>query len=187
MIDTTGTEFHGDTLEWQSNLEQLKTCPRPLHTWLSEPGLLTARLALLAKRDLRVEIINQEACLLDSQLLRQFSCQSPQAIARRVLLKNNTEDWVIAETLIPLALWESTRWLNQLGTKPLGQALLGAGVTELSHFEFAEVSAQSSLGQLTNVGAGQQLFARRRWHQINNARILIQEVFLPALIEKILP
>jgi len=174
------------TLQWHSDLQILVNCPDRLHPWLRETGLLTARLAQLANKNLRVEVINQEAFLLDSELAYRFACQSQDAIARRVRLKDNTEDWVIAETLVPLALWQSTQWLNQLGTQPLGEALVKTGVTELSEFEFAEVSAHSNLGKLACMKAEQPLFARRRWHQVSDSRILIQEVFLPALTAKIL-
>jgi chorismate-pyruvate lyase len=175
-----------ETLHWQSDLKRLSNCPDRLHSWLSETGLLTTRLAHLAKRKLRVEVINQEACLLDRELASGFTSKSRNAIARRVRLKDDNEDWVIAETLIPVELWQSTQWLNQLGTQPLGEALVKTGVTELSEFEFVEVQAQSRLGRLACMRPEQSLFARRRWHQIKDSRILIQEIFMPALTLKIL-
>ncbi len=186
MTDPHSNASPDETLQWQSDLKRLSNCPDRLHSWLSETGLLTTRLAQLANRKLRVEVINQEACLLDHEIARGFACESLNAIARRVRLKDNNEDWVIAETLIPLALWHSTQWLNQLGTQPLGEALVKTGVTELSDLEFVAVSAQSRLGKLACMKPTQLLFARRRWHQINESRILIQEIFLPALTAKIL-
>ncbi len=171
---------------WVTKVNDLPGCPAILHSWLSEPGLLTARLEKLASGPIAVQVLGQTPCIFADDSAPSLCQVSRTMIARRVLLKAEMVNWVFAETLIPMAAWQSTTWLRHLGDQPLGAAIQKAGAKQTSRFEYSALMSSLSLRSVVPaLSTEDRLMARRRWHQLNGFELLVQEVFLPNLVNAI--
>ncbi|MEO1573981.1 MAG: chorismate lyase [Pseudomonadota bacterium] len=111
--------------------------------------------------------------------------RAERGIVREVVLLGGGDDWVFAQTIIPLATAESQTWITEMGGQPLGDALFHRDDVVRSPLSFARVESRQPLHQRAcDLGLnpdGRPLFARRSCFFANDAPLLVTEVFLPAL------
>ena len=89
-----------------------------LRSWLTEPGLLTARLRTSCADGFSLEVLEHSEPVEDTPA------------KRRIFLRCGRRDCVYAETLIPAATIAAHPWLAVLGDEPLGERLaMEPGVT----------------------------------------------------------
>jgi len=158
---------------WRAdNVLSQQTIPNNLRVLMTDQGSLTHALMTLSEGKFQVNVLNQgmavpywhEQRKLDRPLSRA-------AMVRQVELKIHGEAVVYARSIIPLALaMKGGNGLVNLGHKPLGHLLFKHGKIRVSKREFAEFQFDNKVIQ-----------ARRTPYDFQASRILVTEVFLPAL------
>ena len=173
-------------LGWSASLAGFSPPAAPKAVaWLTEPGLLTERLrACCAGRQGLTVVSEREAPLAaaESALL-----QAPGGVAfvREIELTCDGRPWVFAQTLIPLVTLVHHGWLSTLGDAALGERLAAVPGIQRGPLEFARLTPgialfHRALRQVADPPA--ELWARRSWFAIDGKRLLVQEVFLPAVL-----
>ncbi|MEM6638510.1 MAG: chorismate lyase [Pseudomonadota bacterium] len=108
-----------------------------------------------------------------------------RGIVREVILRGAGEDWVFAQTVIPMSTVEAAPWVAEMGGQPLGHALFARDDVIRSPLSFAHVQPGQPLHQrsaeLRLIPAASPVFARRSCFFASEAPLLVTEVFLPAL------
>lgn len=156
---------------------------RAVASWLTEPGSLTAR-CQTAARDFRVVRL---AYGLADPLADEGLCQPRrrgQTWVREVMLEADGVPVIFAHTVLPAApRGKLTRWLARLGNRSLGSLLFSHPGFRRGTIEFLRLDKRhplyrraAALGQV-----GDFLWARRSMHRLGNQRVLVTEVFLPAI------
>lgn len=151
--------------------------PNPLlQGWLTDPGLLTARIRKLCGKRFQLEVLG-ETTAPDGTMLR------------RVLLRCEHSPCIYAETVLPAAALEAYPWLRELGDVPLGEALQNRADIDRGEFEFAQVKpAQYSvqfprqLAKQFSAASTESLWARRSPFSIGSSVLTVTEFFLPGVI-----
>ncbi|MCZ8130190.1 MAG: chorismate lyase [Steroidobacteraceae bacterium] len=165
-------------------IELLRGVPEELVDWLTEPGLLTARIRAARPAPFRLRIVDQRVGFLGRAEMDLLKVSTSACFAREIELLSGAEPWVFAQTLVPDATLELHPWLAELGDSPLGETLVGVEGFERGPFEFAPLPALHPLAARALRDAGDEpdfLWARRSWFALRGRRFLVQEVFLPAL------
>lgn len=170
---------------WMPGVELLRDVPDGLASWLTESGTLTARIRA-ASRDgrCRLRVLDQRLGFLSREQQAALDTQVASCFVREIELIGGEEPWVFAQTLVPDATLELHPWLAELGDSPLGETLAEVGGLERGPFEFATLPAAHPLAARALEYADEEpdfLWARRSWFAIRGKRLLVQEVFLPAL------
>jgi chorismate lyase len=156
------------------NHATLHRAPHVWQDWLSNTGSLTELIASRTKSSVSVEVIEDKSqnVLTDESLLFEralFHCR-----VREIYLCIDDIPVVAARSILPT--YSSTginRDILQLGTRPLGEALFKSGKAPILRRQITYIS---SLG-----------WGRRTLYKLRGHPILISEVFLPELLEKIKP
>lgn len=170
---------------WMPGVELLRDVPDGLASWLTESGTLTGRIRA-ASRDgrCRLRVLEQRVGFLSKEQQGALDTSVASCFVREIELVANDEPWVFAQTLVPDATLELHPWLAELGDSPLGETLAEVGGLERGPFEFATLPAAHPLAARALEYADEEpdfLWARRSWFAIRGRRLLVQEVFLPAL------
>jgi chorismate--pyruvate lyase len=144
---------------------------------------LTAALRDHSGDRLGLAVVRQE----DSDLhkLQAGTLTAARGVVREVVLSGAGQPWVFAQTLIPLATISAHPWLVRMGEKPLGDALFHHDGVERSDLSFATLGPGTALFErvaaLSLRDSADLLWARRSYFYLGQQRLLITEVFLPAL------
>lgn len=150
-----------------------------LRDWLVEPGSLTRR-CCRACLDFRVR-------LLDYGDGRALDCHaSPVRVRiREVVLECDGRPVIFAHTSLTGGRGRLGRWLARLGERSLGSLLFSCPGFRRGPIEFRRIDARHPLyRRAARLGAvGKTLWARRSWHRLGGQRVLVVEVFLPAITE----
>ncbi|ATG72570.1 chorismate--pyruvate lyase family protein [Zobellella denitrificans] len=150
--------------------------------WLRDPGSLTERLRRHC-RDFRVEVLASEALLsLTPQQKALLDCE--QAYCREVLLYCDETPWVYASSLYSPATRAAMPQLTGLGRRALGELLFDAPDLQRSTFEFAELTNDERIRLCHRAGLDPSpgpLWGRRSVLATGRARVLVTELFLPAV------
>lgn len=169
-------------IEWISPHQALETwqLDARLQSWLLDPSSLTARLHTCTS-DFNVKVLRHAADAItgDEQAFMQLP-EYAQCQVREVLLCDRQNPWVFARSVIPQASEGLLFELQNIGDRPLGEALFNhSGVTP-GDFQLAIFSPPSQMAvfntQLT--GTTQTLYGRRRVFWVKQAPVLVAEVFL---------
>jgi chorismate lyase len=106
-------------------------------------------------------------------------------LRRDALLKAGNIQCVRASTLMPLSVIEAHPWLASLGDKPLGEALKNRGHYRQGLFEFTRIDA----GLIFHPAppAAQLLWARRSSFTFESGALLVTEIFLPGVLDRLNP
>ena len=155
--------------------------------WLIDVGSLTARLQQrynkFAVKPVAVKYakpIQDEAALLHLPAYKV-------ALIREVLLIGNNQPVVFAHSVLPRAsLRGAWNGLGRLGNKPLGATLFANPKVKRTPLEYKKLPRQHPISM--RVAEHMQtspkaLWARRSVFNLNCARILVTEVFLPQLLK----
>jgi chorismate--pyruvate lyase len=154
------------------NHATLRKAPHIWQDWLSNIGSLTQLIANRTKSSVSVEVLkdrNQEVLMDESLLFKKalFHCR-----VREIYLCVDGTPVVAARSILPTS--SSTginREILQLGTKPLGETLFKSGKAPI---------LRRQITYIPDLGWGRRTLYKLRGHPI-----LISEVFLPELLEKI--
>lgn len=170
---------------WAADAQVLRSVPARLRPWLTEEGLLTARIARAAGEPAGVRVIDQRLGFLtrDQQLLVQAPATS--CLVREVVLTAQGRPWVFAHTLIPDYTLEAYPWLAELGETALGSTLAAVPGLDRGRFEFAPLPLAHPLGAAAlahSTTATDSVWGRRSWFAMQGKRLLVHEIFLPGII-----
>lgn len=150
--------------------------PSPkLHTLLTHQGSLTALLESIAHQALSVEVLSQKCRPLTFAEKKQLGLAVSRpmlAWERQVLLFGDDKDaWVQANSIFPLTtLTGQGKRFKHLKTTPIGYLL------------FKKQDTQTEQRTLFYDG---QFFGRNTVYKYQGSPLLIQEIFLHALVNKI--
>ncbi|WP_127020051.1 chorismate--pyruvate lyase family protein [Rheinheimera mangrovi] len=160
---------------WQ-NARQLQL-PAALESWLLCQGSLTALLKRHCQ-NFRLELVAEHWQVLPDLLQRQW--QQPQGLKRDVILWCDGTPCVYAQSWLPESTLEQMEPLARLGSQPLGEYIFQHASLERGEIEVALLSAGLHLPVL---GAQRELWARRSIFSVQQHPLLVQEVFLPGVLE----
>lgn len=170
---------------WRERLPAGGPAPS-LRSWLLEPGSLTAR-CQRASRSFRVRLLRY-ACarpLPDEGV--QLGAGGGLARVREVLLECDGVPVIFAHTM--LSHHHKGRlgcWLARLGQRSLGSLLFRHPGFRRGPIELIRLDRRHPLLARAVAAAGlpappSQLWARRSVHALDGQRVLVTEVFLPAI------
>ena len=157
-----------------------------IHAWLSDSGSLTRAVIANCRGRFRVDLIAQaygtalpgEAALLSSGSVRAN-------LVREVRLYCGRDAWVFARTLIPLrTLRGPAHALTGLGRRALGEVLFSDPTTRRLRVEVARITPRHRLFARATAHLGrhpQVIWGRRTLFEYRGERILVNELFLPAI------
>ncbi len=89
--------------------------------------------------------------------------------------------WIFAQSLFPDSTVRQHPWLAELGNVALGESLLGQEDVSRQPLEYREIAMDEDLAVAAG-GLDCPAWARRAVYRLSMAPILVQEVFLPALV-----
>ncbi len=150
-----------------------------LRSWLSEPGSLTARCQQACSR-FRVRLLRYGK----GQPLADEANGRRPAWVREVVLECDGHPVIFAHTTLSTATrGRLSRWMSGLGDRSLGSLLFAYPGFRRERIEYLCLDRRHPLYQraaaVTEVG--EYLWARRSLHRLAAQRVLVTEVFLPAI------
>lgn len=160
--------------------------PRPLLPWLTERGSLTAMLMAHFPR-ITVRVLFQgwqkahadEAGCIGASERANVAC-------REVLLQSKDTPLVFAHSItLPAALNKGFHLFGRSGSRPLGALLFADPTIRRSGLSWCCLSRRHPLWQKAEAAAGPlpgRLWARRSVFYAGKDRLLVSEVFLPAML-----
>lgn len=165
----------------------LDTCadhvPATLLPWLAEPGLLTARVRAIGGDTVRFGLLRLERAPLAPELQERLHVADCVALLREVEFTNRGERWIFAQSVFPASTVERHPWLADLRDSPLGEVLRRVGADVLREpLEYRELPREHPLAVAAHPDGAAPVWARRAVYRIAGAPIIVQEVFLPALV-----
>ncbi len=165
---------------------KLVRIPTDIYDWLQDPGSLTARLKRNCKESFRVRMRSQgwgRSLYSEARLLGMRRGEA--AVVREIELLIDEVPWVFARTVIPASsLRGPARRLTMLGTKPLGEVLFADPHTHRVVMEMAQFHTRHNLFQQAVASLDtrpERLWGRRTLFDLAGSRLLVNELFLPAL------
>ncbi|HSQ69329.1 MAG TPA: chorismate lyase [Steroidobacteraceae bacterium] len=157
--------------------------PRPLRSWLAEPGLLTARVRAVCGQGARLRLLRLAPAPLEPELSLRMGIGDRGCLLRDVEIGCRAARWVFARSVFPDSTVSRHPWLRELGDTGLGEYLARVGEIRRETLEYRELRPGDALFMAAAEGAGLAgpIWARRAVYRLVDAPILVQEVFLPAL------
>ena len=168
---------------------EIHQAPRKWQEWLSDTGSLTQKIEKAIGQKLEVQVLRDCPQSLNSDESRYFRFKTRRCRVREVLLCANNIPLVMAHSVIPtLSSCGSNHAVLRLGKKPLG-AVLFAKTRMHSKAkpprDIARLDKGSALWKQCSKnysGLSSPLWARRTLYQLKGRPILVNEIFLPALL-----
>jgi chorismate--pyruvate lyase len=166
--------------------------PPGLRTWLVEPGLLTDRIRALCGDRMRFRMLGPlRDARLAQDLQSRLGLDDERCLLREIEFRCGDERVVYAQTVLPGSTLQAWPWLRELGDSPLGESLRRAGdALQREPLEYAVLPPASALALAAvrdatsaTAHAPSTLWARRAVYRLGARPILVQEVFLPALLQ----
>jgi chorismate--pyruvate lyase len=161
--------------------ECLDRAPRDLHPWLAEPGLLTSRVRRACAGETRFSLLRVERSTLDRDHARRMGVADAGCVLREIEFACGDTRWIFAQSVFPDSTVGRHPWLAELGNVALGESLFGRPEVSREPLEYREIAADDRLAVAAG-GLEQPVWARRAVYRLSEAPILVQEVFLPALV-----
>lgn len=168
---------------WRNRPPALGLHPH-LQSWLCEPASLTARLQRCGR--FRLKLLRQRLHVAnrDEEAVLGLSPRT-RCWVREVLLHCNDVPVVFAHTVLatePRGVLN--RWFAGLGGRSLGSLLFAHPGFERGQLAFARIDSRHPLHARAAVALGvspPHFFARRCAHGFGKQRVLVTEVFAPAI------
>jgi len=168
---------------------EIHRAPRKWQPWLSDTGSLTQKIEKAIGQKLEVQVLRDCPQSLNSDESRYFHFRIRRCRVREVLLCANNIPLVMAYSVIPtLSSCGSNHAVLRLGKKPLG-AVLFAKTRKHSKprppRDIARLDKSSALWKRCSKNyprLSSPLWARRTLYQLKGHPILVNEIFLPALL-----
>ena len=169
---------------------EIHRAPREWQPWLSNTGSLTQKIEQAIGRKLEVQVLRDCPQSLNGDESRYFHFKLRRCRVREVLLCSNGVPLVMAHSVIPtFSSSGSNHPILRLGTKPLG-AVLFSKTRKHSKIktprDIARLDKSSELWKKCSknyVGLSSPLWARRTLYRLKGHPILVNEIFLPALLQ----
>jgi len=169
---------------------EIHRAPRKWQPWLSDTGSLTQKIENAIGQKLEVQVLRDCPQSLSSDESRYFHFKIRRCRVREVLLCANNIPVVMAHSVIPtFSSSGSNHRVLRLGTRPLG-AVLFAKTRKHSKAkpprDIARLDKSSSLWKRCSKNYARldsPLWARRTLYQLKGRPILVNEIFLPALLK----
>lgn len=168
--------------------------PVELEPWLTEPGLLTARVRAACGHDTRLRLLRLEPAPLEPGVARRLGVADATCLLREIDFTCGERRWIFAQSVFPQSSVQRHPWLGELGDRPLGESLSAVEDVRREPLEYLELhpghplarAAGLTVGAAAGATAGTTendgpLWARRAVYRLGGEPILVQEVFLPAL------
>jgi chorismate--pyruvate lyase len=164
--------------------------PDHVYAWLKDPASLTRRVTDACSGKFRVEVKFQGwagALSSETRLLRLGLREA--CLVREVELLCNDEPQVFARTLMPVSsLRGAARQLSHLRNKPLGKVLFANPRTRRKTVQIARILPQhklfhSAVSHLDEMP--EELWGRRTLFLYVGKPILVNEIFLPTLVNRV--
>jgi chorismate--pyruvate lyase len=179
--------------EWKALAEIEVLAPPALLSWLSEPGLLTARVRELCGPQMHFRMLGPlRDAPLAVPLQARLGVPDAQCLLREIEFRRGAKRIIFAQTILPASTVAAFPWLGELGDAPLGEALRRAKQPLVREpIEYCALrpgdalarAAGDSDGNVASDTDAPRLWARRAVYRLAGCPILVQEVFLPALME----
>lgn len=158
-------------------------CDPRLASWLTEPGSLTAR-CQRNSRQFRVRLLHYGWGRALAEDAERAGGRRRLARVRDVVLECDGVPVIFAHTALSAeGKGRLGRWLANLGGRSLGSLLFTHPGFRRGGIEFLRLDRGHPLFRraLPHGGAADCLWARRSWHRLGGQRVLVTEVFLPAI------
>ena len=154
--------------------------------WLAEPGPISARLRALTGDETRLRVGPQGLATLGAEPRLLLGVTTDNCFVREIELLARREPCLYAQTLVPDSTLRAYPWLAELGDSPLGDMLAALSGVTRSTFEYADLPPAHPLAARAQrdvpPGAQVTLPARRATITVRGHALLVQDVFLPALL-----
>ena len=163
--------------------------PPTLRSWLAEPGLLTARIRELCGDRMRFHMLAPlREIHLSDELQARLGGRDHGGLLREIEFRCLRERVVYAQTVLPDSTVRAHPWLRELGDSPIGESLRRAGgAVQREPLEYAPLPPAHELALAASEASPDArdvtLWARRAIYRLEGLPILVQEVFLPALLQ----
>ncbi len=180
----------GEPVWMDVNARAAVAVPDHIYAWLKDPASLTRRVTDACNGSFSVRVRFQgwgKAMNSESRLLRLRLRET--CLIREVELLCNDEPQVFARTLMPVkSLHGAARRLFHLRNKPLGKVLFADPRTRRKQLQIARFlpqhkSFQSAVSHLEEMP--EELWGRRTLFLYAGKQILVNEVFLPTLVDRV--
>jgi chorismate lyase len=182
---TRGNARPIESIQWQpqERLGQL-SMDAQLRPWLIGNALLTLRLKAACGARFALRLVDQWSGLLSASHKAALRAEDSAGLFRDVEMCCGDSVWVFSQTIIPDSTLCVHPWLAELGDSALGETLADLSGVERSPYEYAwlpteEAVTTRALRDAEIKPAG--LWARRARVALRTARLLTQELFLPAM------
>ena len=166
-----------------------RTIAAEISPWLFERGSLTRRILLHCRNTFRVEVLSQQwQRPMLNEALRLGVQPEQHALIREVLLYCGDTPWVFARSILPRqTLTGPDLFLAKLGNRPLGEILFSDPNITRDTLEIAVIKKNqhmfSSATECLNTSP-ESIWARRSVFYLHKKPLLVNEVFLPGLVEQ---
>jgi len=167
--------------EWVRLDECMDRAPRDLHPWLAEPGLLTSRVRRACAGETRFSLLRVERAPLALDHAHRMGVADADCVLREIEFACGAARWIFAQSVFPDSTIARHPWLAELGNVALGESLFGRPEVSREPLEYREIAVDDRLAVAAG-GLEQPVWARRAVYRLSDAPILVQEVFLPALV-----
>lgn len=173
---------------------EIHRAPREWQTWLSDTGSLTQKIERAINQKLVVQVLRDRPQSLHRDEYFPFRNRIQRCRVREVILCANETPLVLARSIIPtLSSSGSNNAILRLGTRPLGAVLFSKTRMHSKarpQREIARIDRQSSLWKgfyKMDIALPSTLWARRTFYRLKGRPILVNEIFLPALLKYTAP
>ena len=168
------------------HLPQRRLMPAHLASWLTDKHSLTRRLKLYSQHEFSVQLLVSKWArpLLDESQYLSVPV-SVLTYQREVRLMDGDTANVYARTVVPRATFNTLQYrFDRLGTHSLGELLFTDPRVQSTPIEIAKLRPGQFLYEMAILHENARppaLWGRRRAFYINGKKLLISEIFLPAL------
>lgn len=168
--------------------DSLFDVPEALRRWILLDTSMTLELRRCFGTDIAVRVLLQDRGALQASESALLGTQKDRGEVREVVLHDGGQALLAARTVhVSLRFRQQLRLLGQ---RPLGEWLFDAGVPQREARQFALLGPQSALAPIARQAAGGAIracWARRSLFRIDGQRLLVTEIFLPAMLGQIVP
>ncbi len=174
---------------WQENRPGLRhKLPLAVQSWTYESGSLTQRLRDRYGNAVQVKVLLQRWCtpFLSERRLMGLPEQRYHLV-REVLLHAHGTPLILARTIIPESTIKAVNnKLAHLGNRPLGEIIFSYPKLERISMDVSLVKPQTWTDKaLSEANIQQALWGRRTVYGIAHHQMLVNEFFLPAILERV--
>jgi chorismate lyase len=155
--------------------------PPALLPWLTEPGLLTARVRAACGDAMTLNLLRVAPAPLSRALADRLGVHDRGCLHREIELCCGGTRWIYARSVFPDSTVREHPWLAELGGNGLGETLSKVTDVQRDPIEYLELPAGNDLAIAATGGSAVRgpLWARRKLYRLAGGPILVQEVFLP--------